>query len=211
MLIQAMRHCKNFFEISEEEGDFEIFDGTIEVYNKYVVGQHIAITGSILNNGIYRIEAIDNGVLSFVIDPEEYPAWRPFDGTPGSLYHYGDRVTHNGIRWVSRVDNNSWEPGTVGTAVLWERIYDFPEEHILTDEDFSGVIYGLRIPRDFLELVTRMEEWQKNHPNTNLTSESSFGESLSRATDRGGRPMTVFDVFAKELIPFGEMFQRIDL
>lgn len=40
---------------------------------------------------------------------------------PGSTngYRQGDRVTHNGQTWESLVDNNVWEPGTIGTESLW--------------------------------------------------------------------------------------------
>ena len=51
-------------------------------------------------------------------DPEgkELP-WEQPDSTNG--YSRGDRVTHNGETWESDVDNNVWEPGTVGTESLW--------------------------------------------------------------------------------------------
>jgi hypothetical protein len=30
-----------------------------------------------------------------------------------------DKVRHNGLIYESLVDNNVWEPGTVGTESLW--------------------------------------------------------------------------------------------
>ena len=43
---------------------------------------------------------------------------------PGSTNPYmkGDKVKHNGKKWQSLVDNNVWEPGTVGTETLWQEI-----------------------------------------------------------------------------------------
>ena len=37
-------------------------------------------------------------------------------------YAKGDKVTHNGKTWESLVDNNVWEPGTVGTESLWKEV-----------------------------------------------------------------------------------------
>lgn len=49
-----------------------------------------------------------------VLIPEEnvIPAWKQPDST--NTYKVGDKVTHNGIIWVSSIDNNSWEPGVYG-------------------------------------------------------------------------------------------------
>lgn len=33
-------------------------------------------------------------------------------------YALGDKVTHNDVRWLSNVDNNSWEPGVYG----WDEV-----------------------------------------------------------------------------------------
>lgn len=37
-------------------------------------------------------------------------------------YMDGDQVTHNGKIWESQIDNNTWEPGAVGTESLWVEI-----------------------------------------------------------------------------------------
>lgn len=37
-------------------------------------------------------------------------------------YAQGDQVNHNGKVWESQVDNNVWEPGTVGTDSLWVEV-----------------------------------------------------------------------------------------
>ena len=44
---------------------------------------------------------------------EEIPEWVQPIGATG-LYMTGDKVKHNGLIWVSIVDNNSWEPGIYG-------------------------------------------------------------------------------------------------
>ena len=53
-------------------------------------------------------------------DPEVIPEWKQPDSTNG--YMKGDTVTHNGKTYESLIDNNVWEPGTVGTESLWKEI-----------------------------------------------------------------------------------------
>ena len=54
-------------------------------------------------------------------DPDEIPAWRPWDGL-SALYAKGNKVTHGGKTWVSLVDNNCWEPGIIGTKLVWREV-----------------------------------------------------------------------------------------
>lgn len=51
-----------------------------------------------------------------VLIPEEdtIPEWEQPESTNG--YAKGDRVRHNGLVWVSVLDDNVWEPGVYG----WE-------------------------------------------------------------------------------------------
>lgn len=48
---------------------------------------------------------------------EEYPEWVQPTGAQDA-YANGDKVSHNGKKWVSTVDSNVWEPGVYG----WEEI-----------------------------------------------------------------------------------------
>lgn len=47
-------------------------------------------------------------------DPETIPEWEQPDST--NPYNKGDKVTRNGVTWISTIDNNVWEPGVYG----WE-------------------------------------------------------------------------------------------
>lgn len=54
---------------------------------------------------------------------EEYPTWERWNGLPTSGYRFGDKVTHQGIKYVSNyVGLNVWEPGLMGTEALWSVI-----------------------------------------------------------------------------------------
>lgn len=51
-----------------------------------------------------------------IADPsEEWPAWSQPIGAHDA-YGKGDKVSHNGGKWVSSIDSNVWEPGVYG----WE-------------------------------------------------------------------------------------------
>lgn len=51
----------------------------------------------------------------------EIPEWEQPTGAQDA-YNTGDKVRHNGKTWVSLVDGNVWEPGTVGTEALWSEV-----------------------------------------------------------------------------------------
>lgn len=53
-------------------------------------------------------------------DSNVIPEWEQPDST--NAYMKGDKVTHNGSVWESLVDNNTWEPGVVGTESLWKKV-----------------------------------------------------------------------------------------
>ena len=52
-----------------------------------------------------------------VADDGTVLAWTQPDSTNG--YAKGDRVTHNGVTWVSLVDDNVWEPSEA-VPTLWQ-------------------------------------------------------------------------------------------
>ncbi len=47
------------------------------------------------------------------VSVEEFPEWVQPTGAHDA-YNKGDKVTHNGLRWVSAADSNVWEPGVYG-------------------------------------------------------------------------------------------------
>ena len=49
----------------------------------------------------------------------EYPEWVQPTGNIDA-YPLGAKVSHNGQRWVSAIDNNVWEPGVYGWNVVEE-------------------------------------------------------------------------------------------
>ena len=74
---------------------------------------------------------------------------------------------------------------------------------ILTDEEFTGTIWALAIPKAVIDLAEEIEEWQKKNGEASqspFTSESFGGYSYSKATDSvTGAPATWQTVFRPQL------------
>jgi len=49
-------------------------------------------------------------------DEDTIPAWEQPDST--NPYMKGDKVTHDGVTWVSDIDGNVWAPGVYGWSPL---------------------------------------------------------------------------------------------
>ena len=139
ILTTVLRSLPRFFERSSESGTFtienEILTGNSQVF---LVGSYVALTGSILNNGIYLV-----------------------------------------------TDN----------------LITIPEAK---DETFTGEIYQLAIPNDFLAMV---EEIQGNIETTakadqGITSFSFGGYSESRATTADGVVASWREVYKSRLVPY---------
>lgn len=209
MLNEVTNSINNHFAIDRATGDlfgaedgyFFLENGHIEVDDYYVVGQYIGISGSILNNGIYRIEGFDDGVISLVQNVTDYPDWIRPTGIP-TAYNTGDRVRHNNLRWVSLQDANIVEPGWPGsTGVWWQIVPGIEIENLFSDEEFEGTIYSLRVPFEFLMLVERIAEFAKSNAGqaSNIVS-ASFGiQSTSFGTDANGVRAGWQTVFRNEL------------
>lgn len=58
-----------------------------------------------------------------IADPGlEYPEWVQPTGYTDA-YSYGDKVSHNGSKWISTVEgdySNTWEPGVYGWEIVQE-------------------------------------------------------------------------------------------
>ena len=62
--------------------------------------------------------AVSLWAVVLIPDPGVIPEWVQPDST--NPYMTGDKVTHNGQTWESEIDNNVWEPGVYGWAVVTE-------------------------------------------------------------------------------------------
>ena len=86
-------------------------------------------------------------------------------------------------------------------SVLNDGVYQYPAcKCQLQDEEFKGLVYLLAVPRDFLKLAERIEEWQSKVGDPSMfTAESFGGYSYTRASDGNGGAATWESTFRNEL------------
>lgn len=58
-------------------------------------------------------------------EAEEYPVWERWNGIGDIPYQTDSKCTHNGVKYISMVDNNFWEPGAPG---VYENIWKVKTE-----------------------------------------------------------------------------------
>lgn len=58
-------------------------------------------------------------------ETEEYPVWERWNGIDKIPYQTGSKCTHNGVKYISQVNDNFWEPGALG---VYENIWKVVEE-----------------------------------------------------------------------------------
>ena len=156
MLLSVLRHIRNYFDHTEERGDFSLVDSNIILQGEYKIGQYILITGSILVNGVYKIVDIAGKLHSL----------ESADGTASDI----------------------------------------------VSENFNGVIYGLVIPPDFLNIVNDIKAFvdEQGAP-TNIRSETNQNYRWESALDKNGNIAGWEQIFSTKLAPFKKMFTTIKI
>lgn len=207
MLYSVMQECKNYFTVSCESGRFSIVDGAMKLKRSYKVGQYLRIKGSVLNDGVYRVEKIDGTTVSFLQTDEDYPLWvEPLAAE--NAYKIGDTVTHNKTRYISRINANVYEPGT--DPRWWEEVPGIELETSLNNEDFEGVVYGLAVPASFLQIVKQIKQFQDKQAessNSGLIKSESFQNYSYTLADNGRGGVAGWkNLFSDDLKPYKKIF-----
>jgi hypothetical protein len=73
-------------------------------------------------------------------------------------------------------------------------------------ETFTGAVYLLRPPADFLALCGEIIAWDAERASAGLKSERFGSYSYEAATDENGVPMSWQRVFQARLVPFRKMY-----
>lgn len=79
----------------------------------------------------------------------------------------------------------------------------------LADEIFTGTICGLAVPKSFLNVIAKIEEYDKTHKSTDIISESVTGYSYTKATNNDGNVATGYDIYKSDLRPYRRMFDGL--
>lgn len=73
------------------------------------------------------------------------------------------------------------------------------------NEAFNGTISSLAIPKDLIDLESKVNEFELNNKPSNLSAESFGSYSYSIATNANGESATWVDVFKSYLKPYRKM------
>lgn len=83
-------------------------------------------------------------------------------------------------------------------SALNDGVYLYPVSG-LTDEDFTGEVWIMSIPKSLLEIVEKIDDFVQKSVKSPYQSESFGGYSYSIATDASGNAAGWQGAFAKEL------------
>lgn len=168
MLSELCHELKNWFEITQIFGTFEIKDGVVSVYKDGEAlamknNQYYRIVGSVFNDGIWQYKAPTD------IDP--------INITPDN---------NTGLNGANNGDNGD-DPEPTPTPT--------PEPEPTTelvDEIFDGAVWLLAIPREIVALSESIDAWKAKYATADsvamspFTSESFGGYSYSKAQGANG-------------------------
>ena len=96
----------------------------VELFPMWTIGRAYAVGDRVQHGGtLYKCVQAHTSqadwtpdatpALWVVVSVDEYPEWVQPTGAHDA-YAAGAKVKHNGKRWVSDIDNNTWAPGTYG-------------------------------------------------------------------------------------------------
>lgn len=89
--------------------------------------------------------------------------------------------------------------------------HGFDSVNPLVDENFSGKVWMLYPPDDFLDICRKMTEYDEKVGKDPATVSESFGNySHSFASGESGAKITAIEAFKAELVVFRKMFTEVD-
>lgn len=80
-----------------------------------------------------------------------------------------------------------------------------------TDETWTGRVWLLAPPADFLALAQEIASWTAQQASSATVKESFGAYSRELATDSDGRPLTWQACFARQLMPYRRMYTEVKL
>ena len=86
--------------------------------------ENLGEIGQVIIDLIGRVETLEGKTPEETPEElEEYPEWVKWDGIGLIPYQTGSKVTHNGVKYISQVDDNIWEPGALGVYEnIWKKV-----------------------------------------------------------------------------------------
>lgn len=94
-------------------------------------------------------------------------------------------------------------------SIFNDGLHQYPSDD-LTDEEFKGIVYGLAIPKQVIELSLEIKDWEeKNGDQANgpFQSESFGGYSYTKGSDSGDGNLSGWQkAFASRLNPWRKLY-----
>lgn len=120
-------YINNYFAVTKEKATFNINNNSIIVKEKYLKGQYIKLEGSILNDGIYKVESVGVNTIGItgLIDEE-------FEG-----FIYGLAIPKNIINIANKYEIQKEE---ASNSILESESFDNYSYSIAKDTD--GQVYN---------------------------------------------------------------------
>lgn len=129
-IIQRARFLRSVIESMAQDLETEAALDAVELFQSwqtstdYVIGERVRYEGVLYEclqahtsqEGWEPNVAVSLWARVLIPDPEIIPEWVQPEST--NPYSKGDKVRHNGLVWVSDVDNNVWEPSVYGWTQL---------------------------------------------------------------------------------------------
>jgi hypothetical protein len=87
-------------------------------------------------------------------------------------------------------------------SVFNDGVYTYPDGGLKDEPEFSGAVWIMKIPQDFINLATEIDAWCEKYSDVQtspFTSESFGGYSYTKATGSDGDGVSWQDVFASRL------------
>ena len=136
ILLSLMRECRNFFVDSYESGVFVLSNKKISLANEYKIGQYLLLTGSILNDGVYKITDISSWVHELEISEDIFEVW---DGTIYAL-----RIPPDFLQLAAEIQTFLESPGGAISPYISETVLNVHSWARATNKD-TGAPAGWQI------------------------------------------------------------------
>ena len=102
-----------------------------------------------------------------------------FISDPEKDLHKGTYEIKDGIINLDFLCDNQYF--RICNSMFNDGVYKYDESLVLLDEVFTGVIWTMYIPQDFLDAVNAAEQYLLKNPDNNLKSESFGGYSYTKS------------------------------
>jgi len=134
-ITKLMRECNNYFASWGEYGNYKVENNVLEVRGTYFKGQYVRVMGSIMNDGVYKVESyVDSKITLQNLTDEEFCGYiyslsvpKDFIFLSEQIEEYTSSIDIKKINITSESFNNyskSIATGQNGSVLKWQDIFN---------------------------------------------------------------------------------------